>query len=76
VEPFFTSEDICNHCSETPYTKPINKPIAVGIQQTKAELELRQLLNEAEEDVRSGRIEPIENSFSAIRQHLLCPKDR
>ena len=76
MEPFFTSEDMCTHSSETLCTNPINKPIAVSIRQKKADLELSQLLNEADEDVRAGRIDPIGNTFSAIRQQLLSTKDR
>jgi len=39
--------------------------------QMKAEVELLKLLAEAEEDVQSGRISQIKNTFSDLRKNLL-----
>ena len=38
--------------------------------QMQAELELLKMLAESEEDVRNGRVSPIENSFNDIRKKL------
>lgn len=40
-------------------------------QQMKAKIELLELLGEAEEDVRSGRVAPMEETFDALRAELL-----
>lgn len=39
--------------------------------QMKSELELLRTLSEAEEDISSGRIAPMQDSFDAIRKSLL-----
>ena len=39
--------------------------------QMKSELELLRTLAEAENDVKNGRVEPIQNSFDDIRKSLL-----
>lgn len=44
-------------------------------EQMKTELELLRTLAEAEEDVRAGRIAPIEETFDEIRQALLARKE-
>ena len=41
-------------------------------EQMKAELELLRILSEAEEDVRHGRVAPIEDTFASIREKLLA----
>jgi prevent-host-death family protein len=41
-------------------------------EQMKAELELLRLLAESEDDVRNGRVAPIEDTFSSIRRTLLA----
>ena len=40
-----------------------------------AELELLRTLSEAEEDVRAGRVAPIDDTFNRIRESLLARKD-
>ena len=42
----------------------------------RAELELLRTLSEAEDDVRAGRIAPVEDTFSALRESLLMRKQR
>jgi len=44
--------------------------------QMKSELELLRTLAEADEDIRNGRVAPIQNSFDDIRSALLERKDR
>ena len=43
-------------------------------EQMRAELELLRTLAEAEEDVRSGRIAPVEATFGGMREALLARK--
>ena len=43
-------------------------------QQMKARIELLEMLGAAEEDVRSGRIAPMQESFDALRVELLARK--
>lgn len=43
-------------------------------QQMKARIELLEMLGEAEEDARSGRVAPIQESFDALRAELLARK--
>ena len=45
-------------------------------ERTCAALELLRMLAEAEEDVRAGRIAPVEDTFSALRESLLMRKQR
>ena len=40
-------------------------------QQMKAQIELLELLGEAEEDVRNGRVAPMQESFDSLRAELL-----
>ena len=40
------------------------------------ELELLRTLSEAEEDVRAGRVAPIEDTFDGIRKSLLARKEQ
>ena len=42
----------------------------------KAELELLRELAEAEEDVRAGRVAPIQETFDELRQALTARKSR
>jgi prevent-host-death family protein len=44
-------------------------------EQMKSELELLRILAEAEEDVAMGRVAPVEETFSSIRESLLARKD-
>ena len=41
-------------------------------QQMKAQIELLELLGEAEEDVRNGRVAPLQESFDSLRAELLA----
>lgn len=41
-------------------------------QQMKAQIELLELLGEAEEDVRNGRVAPMQKSFDSLRAELLA----
>ena len=43
-------------------------------QQLKAKIELLEMLGEAEEDVRSGRVAPIQETFDSLRAELLARK--
>ncbi len=80
------SSDLRNHYSEiskecrenrTPVIITVNgrgDTAVLGLQdyyQMKSELELLRTLAEAEEDVSNGRVAPIEDTFSDIRQSLL-----
>ena len=40
-------------------------------QQMKAQIELLEILGEAEEDVRNGRVAPLQESFDSLRAELL-----
>lgn len=42
--------------------------------QMKAKIELLEILGEAEEDVRSGRVAPMQETFDALRAELLARK--
>ncbi len=42
--------------------------------QMKARIELLEMLGEAEEDVRSGRVAPMQETFDALRTELLARK--
>ena len=43
-------------------------------QQLKAKIELLEMLGEAEEDVRSGRVAPMQDTFDSLRAELLARK--
>ena len=45
-------------------------------QQRQTELELLRTLTDAEEDVSTGRVAPIEDTFSDIRRRLLAGRDK
>lgn len=40
-------------------------------QQMKAKMELLEMLAEAEEDVRDGRVAPMQDTFDSLREELL-----
>lgn len=83
------SSDLRNHYNEiskqcreerTPVIITVNgrgDTAVLGLQdyyQMKAELELLRTLAEAEDDVRNGRIAPVEDTFNDIRSALLARK--
>lgn len=43
-------------------------------QQMKAKIELLEILGEAEEDVRNGRVAPMQETFDSLRAELLARK--
>ena len=43
-------------------------------QQLKAKIELLEMLGDAEEDVRSGRVAPMQETFDSLRAELLARK--
>lgn len=43
-------------------------------QQMKAKIELLEMLSEAEDDVREGRVAPLQDTFDALRTELLGRK--
>lgn len=43
-------------------------------QQLKAKIELLEMLGEAEEDVRNGRVAPIQETFDSLRTALMARK--
>ncbi len=85
MESIRPSADLRNHYSEISKTvKETKKPVYITVngrsdtvlvahaqyEQMKAELELLRMLAEAEEDVRMGRVAPVENTFAAARKML------
>ncbi len=85
------SADLRNHYSEISKTcresrQPVyitvngrGDTVLVGIteyQQMQAELELLRTLADAEEDVRAGRVAPIQDTFNDIRSRLLARKEK
>lgn len=84
------SSDLRNHYSEiskqcreerTPVIITVNgrgDTAVLGLQdyyQMKAELELLRNLADAEEDVKQGRVAPIQDTFDDIRKSLLARKN-
>lgn len=84
------SSDLRNHYSEiskqcreerTPVIITVNgrgDTAVLGLQdyyQMKAELELLRTLADAEEDVKQGRIAPVQKTFSDLRAELLARKN-
>lgn len=71
--------EISKQCRETrePVIITVNgrgDTAVLGLQdyyQMKSELELLRILSEAEEDVKNGRIAPIQDTFEDIRKKLL-----
>ncbi len=43
-------------------------------QQMKAQIELLEMLSEAEDDVREGRVAPLQETFDSLRAELLARK--
>ena len=83
------SADLCNHYSEiSELCRENRQPVYITVngradtvlmgmadfQQMQAELELLRTLADAEEDVRAGRVVPLEATFSDIRSRLLAGK--
>ena len=84
------SSDLRNHYSEISQICRTNRQpvyitvngrgdtVLLGIaeyEQMKAELELLRTLSEAEEDVRAGRVAPMNETFDGIRASLLARKN-
>lgn len=87
MEMIRPSADLRNHYSEiSKACRESRQPVYITVngrgdtvllglaeyEQMKAELELLRVLAEAEEDVRAGRVAPIEETFDEIRQALLA----
>ena len=85
------SADLRNHYSEISKTcRESRQPVYITVngrgdtvlmgmtdyQQMQAELELLRTLADAEEDVRAGRVAPIEDTFSDIRGRLLARREK
>ena len=85
------SADLCNHYSEiSKLCRENRQPVYITVngcgatvlmsmddfQQTQTELELLRTLADAEEDVSTGRVAPIEDTFSDIRRRLLAGRDK
>ena len=85
------SADLRNHYSEISKTcRESRQPVYITVngrgdtvlmgmadyQQMQAELELLRTLADAEEDVRAGRLAPIEDTFSDIRSRLLARSEK
>ncbi len=77
-------KEISRQCRETrePVIITVNgrgDTVVIGLQeysQMKAELELLRTLAEAEEDVKNGRMSPIQDTFNDIRTSLIERKSR
>ena len=91
METIRPSADLRNHYSEISRSCRENRQpvyitvngrgdtVLMGIaeyEQMKAELELLRTLAEAEEDVRAGRVSPVEDTFSSIREALMMRESR
>lgn len=85
------SADLRNHYSEISKTcRESRQPVYITVngrgdtvlmgmtdyQQMQAELELLRTLADAEDDVRAGRVAPIEDTFSDIRSRLLAGREK
>ena len=85
------SADLRNHYSEiSKLCRENRQPVYITVngrgdtvlmgmadfQQMQAELELLRTLADAEEDVSTGRVAPIEDTFSDIRSRLLAGRDK
>lgn len=86
MEMIRTSADLRNHYSEVSRScRESRQPVYITVngrgetvllglteyEQMRAELELLRTLSGAEEDVRAGRVAPIEDTFDGIRQTLV-----
>ena len=89
MEGIRPSADLRNHYSEISRTcKDTKQPVYITVngrgdtvlmglsqyEQMKAELELLRTLAESEEDVRHGRVAPIQDMFSSIRKMISAEK--
>ncbi len=89
MEGIRPSADLRNHYNEiSKVCKETKQPVYITVngrgdtvlmgvaqyEQIKAELELLRVLAEAEEDVRRGRVAPVEDTFTSIRQMLAMGK--
>ena len=85
------SADLRNHYSEiSKLCRENRQPVYITVngrgdtvlmsmddfQQMQTELELLRTLANAEEDVSTGRVAPIEDTFSDIRRRLLAGRDK
>lgn len=85
------SADLRNHYSEiSKLCRENRQPVYITVngrgdtvlmsmddfQQTQTELELLRTLADAEEDVSTGRVAPIKDTFSDIRRRLLAGRDK
>ena len=85
------SADLRNHYSEiSKLCRENRQPVYITVngrgdtvlmsmddfQQMQAELELLRTLADAEEDVSTGRVAPLEDTFSDIRSRLLAGRDK
>ena len=90
MEMIRPSADLRNHYSEiSKVCRENRQPVYITVngrgdtvlmgmaeyEQMRAELELLRTLAEAEEDVRAGRVAPIEDTFRGIRESLLARKE-
>ena len=84
------SADLRNHYSDiSKLCRETRQPVVITVngrgdtavlnlqeyRQMSAELTLLRLLADSEEDVRAGRVAPIEDTFNGIREQLLARKD-
>lgn len=89
MEMIRPSADLRNHYSEISRTcRESRQPVYITVngrgdtvllgiaeyEQMRAELELLRTLAEAEEDVRAGRVAPMEETFRSVREALLAQK--
>ena len=87
METIRPSADLRNHYSEISRTcRESRRPVYITVngrgdtvllnmadyEQMRAELELLRTLSDSENDVRDGRVAPISDTFSDIRQRLLA----
>ena len=87
METIRPSADLRNHYSEISKScRESRQPVYITVngrgdtvlmglteyEQMRAELELLRTLSEAEEDVRAGRVAPVEDTFDRIRENLLA----
>ena len=90
METIRPSADLRNHYSEiSKACRESRQPVYITVngrgdtvlmglteyEQMRAELELLRTLSEAEEDVRAGRVAPIDDTFNRIRENLLARKN-
>ena len=84
------SADLRNHYSDiSKLCRETRQPVVITVngrgdtavlnlqeyRQMSAELTLLRMLADSEEDVRAGRVAPIEDTFNGIRERLLARKD-